>query len=151
MTSLRGNSAVRMVALILRLVLGAVFIYAAWTKLRDPWAVFAVAIDSFQILPSWGVEWVARTLPWFELAVGVLLISGRWLHISTTASSLLLLVFFGLLVTAQLKGMQINCGCFGPDEPLSWKTVLRDGALLSSSLLITAITLRTRLKIPQTD
>ncbi len=150
MTSLPGNRTVRFIALILRLALSAVFIYAAWTKLRDPWAVFAVAIDSFQVLPLWGVEWVARTLPWFELAVGVLLISGRWLRISTTASSLLLLVFFGLLVRAQLKGMQINCGCFGPDEPLSWKTVMRDGALLSSSLLITAMTFRARLKIPQT-
>jgi uncharacterized membrane protein YphA (DoxX/SURF4 family) len=151
MTCLPGNRTVRVVSLILQLTLGAVFIYAAWTKLRDPWAVFAVAIDSFQILPLWGVEWVARTLPWFELAVGVLLISGRWLRISTTASSLLLLVFFGLLVRAQLKGMQIQCGCFGLDEPLSWKTVMRDGALLTSSLLITVMTFRARLKIPQTQ
>ena len=150
MTSLPGTKAVRVAALILRLALGAMFIYAAWTKLRDPWAVFAVAIDSFQILPLWAVEGVARTLPWFELVVGVLLISGQWLRISTAASSLLLLVFFGLLVRAQLKGMQINCGCFGPDEPLSWKTIMRDGVLLSSSLLITAMTFRARLKIPQT-
>jgi len=150
MISLPGNRTIRVVTLILRLALGAVFVYAAWTKLRDPWAVFAVAIDSFQILPFWGVEWVARALPWFELAVGVLLISGRCLRISATASTLLLLIFFGLLLRAQLKGMQINCGCFGPDEPLSWKTVVRDGALLSSSLLITAMTFRTRLKIPQT-
>ncbi len=150
MTYLPGNKTVRVVALIVRLALGAMFIYAAWTKLRDPWAVFAVAIDSFQVLPLWAVEWVARTLPWCELALGVLLISGWWLRISTTASSVLLLVFFGLLVRAQLKGMQINCGCFGPDEPLSWKTVMRDGALLSSSLLITAMTFRARLKAPQT-
>jgi uncharacterized membrane protein YphA (DoxX/SURF4 family) len=150
MTSLPGNRTVRAIAVILRLALGAVFIYAAWTKLRDPWAVFAVAVDSFQILPLWGVEWVARTLPWLELAVGVLLISGQWLHISTTTSSLLLLVFFVLLVRVQLKGMQINCGCFGPDEPLSWKTVMRDGALLSSSLLITVMTFRARLKTLQT-
>lgn len=149
MTSLPGTKTVRVVALILRLALGAVFIYAAWTKLRDPWAVFAVAIDSFQILPLWAVESAARTLPWFEFAVGALMISGRWLHISTTASSLLLLVFFGLLVRAQMKGMQINCGCFGPEEPLSWKTVMRDGVLLSSSLLITAMAFRARLKLPQ--
>jgi uncharacterized membrane protein YphA (DoxX/SURF4 family) len=150
MTFLPGNKTVRIVALVLRLALGAVFIYAAWAKLGEPWAVFAVAIDSFQILPLWGVEFVARTLPWFELAVGALLISGRWLHISATASSLLLLVFFGLLLRAQLKGMQIQCGCFGPDEPLSWKTVMRDAALLSSSLLITALNFRARLKTPQT-
>ena len=48
MIFLPGTKTIRALALILRLALGAVFIYAAWTKLRDPWAVFAVAIDSFQ-------------------------------------------------------------------------------------------------------
>ena len=53
-------------ALVLRIVLGAIFVYAAWTKLKDPWALFAMAIDSYQVLPLRAVEWVARTLPWLE-------------------------------------------------------------------------------------
>ena len=55
-----------------RLLLGAVFIYAAYTKLRQSWLLFALSIDSYQMLPEWAVLAVARTLPWFELALGVL-------------------------------------------------------------------------------
>lgn len=128
-----------LVATVLRIVLGALFVYAAWMKLRDPWALFAISIDSYQILPLWAVEMVARSLPWFELALGVLLITGFFRGVSTTAASLLLAVFFSLMIRAMLKGLQIDCGCFGPGERLSWMTLLRDGALLASSLFVTVM------------
>src|SRR2546426_248742 len=99
-----------------------------------------MAIDSYQGLPMWAVERVARTLPWVELLIGALLIAGRWLRTSTAATSLLLLVFFGLMVRAYAKGIEINCGCFGPGEAISWKTLLRDGSMLAGSLLLTAVT-----------
>jgi len=131
----------RVVALVLRIALGAIFIYSAWSKLKDSWALFAMAVDSYQLLPLWAVEWVARTLPWLELLIGVLLIAGRWMRVSTVATSLLLLVFFGLMIRAYAKGMEINCGCFGPGEVISWRTLLRDGALLAGSLTLTTLTM----------
>jgi uncharacterized membrane protein YphA (DoxX/SURF4 family) len=87
------------------------------------------------------VQVVARTLPWVELLIGVLLIAGRWMRVAAVGCSLLLLVFFGLMVRAHLKGMEINCGCFGPGETISWRTLLRDGAMVAGSLLLTAVTL----------
>src|SRR5713226_4663173 len=101
----------RPIALLLRIALGGIFVYAAWSKLKDPWALFAMAIDSYRVLPLWAVEWLARTLPWIELLIGALLIVGRWMRISTAATSLLLLVFFSLMVRAYVKGLEINCGC----------------------------------------
>ena len=71
----------RRTLLVLRLVLGAIFLYAAWTKLRQSYLIFAMSIDAYQLLPEWGVLAVARTLPWFELVVGILLLVGyklRW-------------------------------------------------------------------------
>lgn len=124
----------------MRIGLGAVFIYSAWTKLRDPWALFGMAIDSYHALPAWAVEWVARSLPWVELAIGVLLVIGRGMRIASVAASVLLLVFFGLMVRAFAKGMEINCGCFGPGEIISKMTLLRDGTMLAGSLLLTALT-----------
>jgi uncharacterized membrane protein YphA (DoxX/SURF4 family) len=129
-------------ASVLRIVLGALFVYAAWMKLRDPWALFAISIDSYQVLPLWAVELVARTLPWFELLLGVLLITGLWRGVSATAASLLLAVFFSLMIRAMVKGLQIDCGCFGPGERLAWVTLLRDGALLASSLFVTIMVFR---------
>jgi putative oxidoreductase len=130
----------RAIALLLRLALGGIFVYAGWTKLKDPWALFAMAIDSYQVLPAWAVEWLARTLPWIELLIGAMLIAGRWMRISTVATSLLLLVFFSLMVRAHVKGIEINCGCFGPGEAISWRTLLRDGAMLTAALLLTTVT-----------
>lgn len=128
------NKAFRIVSLVLRLALGAIFVYAAWLKLSKPWALFAMSIDSYQLLPLWAVETVARTLPWLELAVGVCLIAGIFLRSAAVATTLLLAVFFGLMVRAYAKGMEINCGCFGPGEVISWKTLLRDGSLLAASV-----------------
>src|SRR5438552_9697872 len=139
MTISRSNI-FRLLALLLRIALGAIFVYAAWTKLKDPWALFAMAIDSYQVLPTWAVEWLARTLPWIELLIGAMLIAGRWMRTSTAATSLLLLVFFSLMVRARVKGIEINCGCFGPGEAISWETLLRDGAMLTAALLLTTVT-----------
>jgi uncharacterized membrane protein YphA (DoxX/SURF4 family) len=132
---------IRVVTLGVRIALGAILVYSAWSKLKDSWALFAMAVDSYQVLPLWGVRLVARTLPWVELLIGVLLIVGRWMRVATVACSLLLVVFFGLMVRAHLKGMEINCGCFGPGEAISWRTLLRDGAMVAGSLLLTAVTL----------
>jgi uncharacterized membrane protein YphA (DoxX/SURF4 family) len=137
MTFLSSKTPAAAIALILRVLLGVIFLYAAWMKLREPWALFAISIDSYQVLPLRAVELVARGLPWFELLLGVVLIAGVWRSVSTAAASLLLAVFFCLIVRAMAKGMQIDCGCFGAGERLSWTTLLRDGALLASSLFVT--------------
>jgi len=145
MTFSRSNT-LRITALVLRIVLGAVFVYAAWLKLHDPWQMFAMSIDSYQLLPMWAVRMVARTLPWVELLLGIVLMTGFWLRISATAVSLMLLVFFSLIVRAWAKGMEISCGCFGPGEAISWKTMLRDGSLLAAALFVAAVSLVRRRK-----
>jgi putative oxidoreductase len=123
--------------LALRVILGAVFIYAGYLKLRDPWALFAMGIDSYHLIPFRFVEPLARTLPWFEVVVGVLLIVGQWLRLSSSIVSLMLVIFFTAMVHARLAGLEISCGCFGPGEPISKWTLLRDGSLLAGSLFVT--------------
>jgi putative oxidoreductase len=123
----------------LRLLLGAVFIYAAYTKLRQSWLLFALSIDSFQLLPEWAVYALARTLPWLELGLGVLLLAGVWLrHLSTVAAAILAL-FFSVMVVSYFRGAGIDCGCFGVGEPLSAKTLARDGVLLVAALALVAL------------
>jgi uncharacterized membrane protein YphA (DoxX/SURF4 family) len=130
------------IALALRLVLGGVFLYAAWTKLQQPWSLFALSIDAYGILPEAAVIAVARTLPWLEVVLGVLLVSGKFIRVSATAASAILLLFFAVLVRSYVKGMQIDCGCFGLGEALSPRTLARDGALLAASLGLTAMAFR---------
>jgi uncharacterized membrane protein YphA (DoxX/SURF4 family) len=141
-----SNKLVRLLLLVLRVALGAIFVYAAWIKLRDPWQLFAMSIDSYRILPLAAVELAAHVIPWTELAVGLLLISGFWMRISGPIVSLLLLTFFVLMLRAYAKGMAIDCGCFGPGEIISWKTLLRDGSMVAAALLLTTMAFLNRPK-----
>jgi uncharacterized membrane protein YphA (DoxX/SURF4 family) len=142
-----SSKLLRILLVVLRVALGAIFVYAAWVKLRDPWQLFAMSIDSYRILPLGAVELAAHVIPWAELAVGLLLISGLWLRISGTIVSLVLLTFFILMLRAYAKGMAIDCGCFGPGEIISWKTLLRDGTLVAAALLVTTMAFLNRPKM----
>jgi uncharacterized membrane protein YphA (DoxX/SURF4 family) len=128
--------------ILLRLTIGVVFLYAAYTKLRDPWTLFAMSIDSYRLLPEWGVLFVARTLPWFELALGVVLITGLALHYAAMAAAGLLGVFFTLMIVSFARGLTIDCGCFGPGEALGPKTLLRDGTLLLLAIVLAVLAMR---------
>jgi uncharacterized membrane protein YphA (DoxX/SURF4 family) len=142
-----SSKLVRILLVVLRVALGAIFVYAAWVKLRDPWQLFAMSIDSYRILPLGAVELAAHVIPWAELAVGLMLISGLWLRISGSIVSLVLLTFFVLMLRAYAKGMAIDCGCFGPGEIISWKTLLRDGTLVAAALLVTTMAFLNRPKM----
>ena len=127
---------IRRVTLALRLLLGAVFVYAAYTKLRQSWLLFALSIDSYQLLPEWAVFALARTLPVLELALGVLLVAGVWLRYLSIVAAAVLGLFFSVMIVSYLRGAGIDCGCFGVGEPLSVKTLLRDGVLLTAAIAL---------------
>ncbi|MEO8597745.1 MAG: MauE/DoxX family redox-associated membrane protein [Candidatus Solibacter sp.] len=142
------NKILRIAVVVLRVLLGGIFVYAGYVKLSDPWQLFAAGIADYEIVPLWAAKFLARTLPWFEVLVGLLLIAGRWLFRTSSVSiSLLLLVFFSLMVRAFVGGKEINCGCFGPNELISWKTLVRDGSLLLAALIVTFAAFRSR-RIP---
>lgn len=144
--SARTGKTTRLLLLMGRLLLGAVFIYAAYIKfhpaghwdLRGYWILFAMSIDSYHALPEWGVVVLARVLPWFELALGALLIGGWGLRYVASIASVLLIGFFSAMLRAHFKGLEIDCGCFGPGEKLGARTLIRDGLLLAVSLALTA-------------
>ena len=138
------SSVRKIVQIVLRVALGLIFIYAGWVKLQDPWQLFAAGVASYEILPMWAVEAVARTLPWFEIALGVVLISGFFLRVSSTIVGALLAVFFSLIVRAYIQGKEINCGCFGGNEPISPLTMLRDGSMLLGAVVLCVMAYRNR-------
>jgi uncharacterized membrane protein YphA (DoxX/SURF4 family) len=127
---------IRWLRLLLRLMLAGVFLYAAWTKLRQPWLMFALSIDAYQLLPEWAVLTTARVLPWLELAIGVLLLIGVWLRYISILAAAILGVFFAIMLLSFGKGMGIDCGCFGVGEPLTAKTLARDGLLLAAAITL---------------
>jgi uncharacterized membrane protein YphA (DoxX/SURF4 family) len=126
----------RWALLALRLFLAAIFLYAAWTKLSQPWALFALSIDSYGLLPEWAVVALARTLPWIEVALGIWLATGVFQRASAVLATGLLGFFLAIMIYSYAQGKQIDCGCFGVGEQLSWKTLARDGALLAAAVTL---------------
>jgi len=136
-----SNRILKPLLLALRAIFGVVFIYAAWAKLKEPWELFALGIMSYQLpLPMGFVQLVARTLPWLELLLGVMLLIGLWGRTVSVVTSLLVLGFFGMVVRAYAKDMDISCGCFGPGGKidawsLTWHGALAAGGLFLASLV----------------
>ena len=124
-----------------RILLGGVFVYAAYTKLRQSYLLFAMAIDAYKVMPENAAVAVAHVLPWVELALGIALIAGLLPRVTTLSATALLAVFFTAMVHAYQPGLkegqQISCGCFGLGEPISGWTLARDGTLLAVSLALT--------------
>jgi uncharacterized membrane protein YphA (DoxX/SURF4 family) len=135
----------RILLLIGRLCLGSIFLISAYTKFHfnggwhfgDYHFLFAMAVDSYNMLPIWAVEIVARFLPILESVLGAFLVLGmglRWFSSITTA---LILVFIGAMTRALILHIQIKCGCFGNDDPLTIWTLLRDSSFLVLALAVT--------------
>jgi len=141
-----SSGAGRFLLLAARLVLGGVFIYAGYSKLHfdgrwhlgDYQFLFALAIDSYKMMPLWLVQWMARLLPWLEIVLGALLILAIALRSVTSAMTALLVVFMIALARATILGLEINCGCFGYDSVKPSTELLRDSGLLVLALVITA-------------
>ena len=133
----------RILLLLGRLGMGGIFLYAAYSKLwpltsvKTNLAFFAMQVDSYQLLPSWAVMTVAKTLPWFELVLGLGLVIGWPLRLISSAASALILGFFIVIVRSYAMGLQINCGCFGQSEKLDYWAIMRDGSMLALSLAVT--------------
>jgi uncharacterized membrane protein YphA (DoxX/SURF4 family) len=127
----------RALLILARLALAGVFLWAAIAKLRDPWMLFAMQLDTMHVLPEAGVTLVARTLPWFELLLGVLLVAGLRMRVVGSVATALLVAFFSVMVILYLRGFQGDCGCFGPGEQLGPKTLARDAALVLVSGWVT--------------
>jgi len=138
------NSPLKIALIALRVVLGGIFIYAGYVKLVQPWQLFAAGIAEYEIVPLWAASFLARTLPAFEVLLGLMVVIGRWSRTSTVIVSGLLVVFFSLMLRAFVQGKDISCGCFGPNEAISWKTLVRDGSMLAGSLLLTVMAFRNR-------
>ena len=95
-------------------------------SIRTSLSMFAMGVDSYQMLPQWAVSPFAHWLPPVEL-VGLWLLSGIALRISSLVSTLLICVFFTAMISAYERGLTISCGCFGPGAQIGPKRLIEEG------------------------
>ncbi len=117
------------VGLVARIYLGLVFLFACYHKILDP-AAFALDIATYQILPLALINLMAIVLPWVELVAAVMLIAAWHTRTAAVLIIAMMAMFTVAIMIALAKGLDMSCGCFASqgtvDDPISWRTVLRD-------------------------
>lgn len=124
-------------ALVLRVALGALFIYAGIGKLRDV-SSFIDEIANYRLVPVLA-PLLGNTLPTIEIVAGLALVVARpaWRHAAALLVAVLMTVFTIAVASAWLRGIDVRCGCFGTGGgPIGPLTVARDAALLGVSLFV---------------
>ncbi|HYZ73093.1 MAG TPA: MauE/DoxX family redox-associated membrane protein [Chthoniobacterales bacterium] len=110
--SIASRPILRIGRLLLRVAIAALFLFAAITKLVDP-SSFAQQIANYQLTPWPATALLAIFLPALELCVGISLLLGRWESGALVWVAILLTIFSGALLSAIVRGLSIDCGCFG--------------------------------------
>lgn len=97
-----------------RWLLAAIFLYAGVPKIADP-QFFSTVIGAYGLLPEYLLLPAGVLLPLAEIVTALLLLYGRveglWLSV------FLMLLFLFVLGYGMYLGLDIDCGCFGPEDP----------------------------------
>ncbi len=127
--------------MIVRITLGLLFVVSGGIKATDP-VSFSKIIQAFAILPSSFSYSAAVLICFSELLLGIGLIAD--IRGSLGGIMALLTGFILVLSWALYMGYDIDCGCFGPEDPeakafSSLKTSLtRDGFMVLSVIYLYA-------------
>lgn len=111
--SLRDIFHSRWTDLAIRGILAFLFIYGGGLKLMDPKA-FAATLSLYDLIPERLLPVVAVGLPVLEVAAGTALLFG--VRGGLTVITGLLVLFVAVLGYGILTDLNVDCGCFGPEE-----------------------------------
>ncbi|HMP72377.1 MAG TPA: MauE/DoxX family redox-associated membrane protein [Kiritimatiellia bacterium] len=130
---------------VLRLLLGGVFIYAAWPKIVNPEA-FAQLIYHYKLVPDALINPMALILPWLELVCGVfLIVAPRFRQGAAILIIAMLIVFTFAVGINVVLGREITCGCFSvaeDAETIGWRKVFENLALIGVGIYCARIATR---------
>ena len=118
-----------------RLILGGVLLLAGALKIGNL-QKSAMAVRAYELLPVSLANLLGYALPWVEIGVGLLLISGALVRISGLIGAFTMLAFIIAISQAWARGLSIDCGCFGgggaidPEDTKYLTEIIRDLGLL---------------------
>ena len=122
------------IGLLARLILGGVLFAAGILKYQHL-DKSQMAVRAYELLPISVANFLGITLPFLEIAVGLLLVVGAATRIAAVVGGLLMVAFIIGISQAWARGLSIDCGCFGgggqvaPGATNYLPEILRDTAL----------------------
>lgn len=116
-----------------RWLLALLFLYAGVTKLADPHA-FGVIIAGFGLLPDSLIAPAAIVLPAAEVVAALGLLGDMRGALGLIV--FLLLLFIAVLAYGIRLGLDVDCGCFGPEDPEGHAYGNLSGALVRDLFMV---------------
>ena len=111
-SALKNSKALPWLTLLSRMILGGVLLAAGLLKIQHP-AKSAMAVRAYEVLPVSLANFLGYALPWFEVGIALMLILGIWVRWSAVLGGALLFLFVVAIAQAWVRGLSIDCGCFG--------------------------------------
>jgi len=99
-------------SLLFRILLGLIFLFAGIAKISDP-VRFIFTLREFNLFSEAVIPFMALYLPWLEFILGLFLILGLLYRASSFLLACLNTMFAIAILTVVVRGMEIDCGCFG--------------------------------------
>ncbi len=127
----------RYVALIVRFLLGGLFLLSSLGKLVDIQRHSVAVVYNYEMLPDSLAIVFGWALPFIELLCGLGLLFGVLTRLSSFGTALLSISFFVSKAILLSRGSDIECGCFGAvASTLASVTIYLDPAILLMSLAV---------------
>lgn len=129
------------IGFISRLILGGVLFAAGYLKVGSP-DKSQMAVRAYELLPISIANFLGLVLPFFEIAIGLLLILGAGTRIAAALGGFTMIIFIIAIGQAWARGLNIDCGCFGgggsvaPGQTRYLQEILRDAGLVALALFL---------------
>lgn len=129
------------ITLLARLTLGGVLFIAGILKVGDP-QVSAMSVRAYEMLPVDIANFFGYVLPWFEVAVGLLLIIGAGVKVGAILGGVTMIMFIIAISQAWARGLSIDCGCFSaggivePGETNYLSSIIRNIGLTITAIFL---------------
>ncbi|MHB1613995.1 MAG: MauE/DoxX family redox-associated membrane protein [Actinomycetes bacterium] len=132
------------VAVLARVAVGVTFVAAGLLKVGNPNEA-VLSVVAYHLVPFEVARIIGYGLPFLEIALGALLILGLARRLAAMVVAVLLVVFIGAISSAGLRGLAIDCGCFGTGGPVAagattyLQEIGRDLLLLAGAVIVVVV------------
>ncbi|TAG28805.1 MAG: methylamine utilization MauE [Verrucomicrobia bacterium] len=116
-------------------VVASALALAGGLKLQNP-AQFAVEIGNYSLFSAPMPQLAALYLPWLEICLALALLLPASRKVANRLSQQLLTIFCAALISTLIRGLDVECGCFG-----SATTTRAEWALARNCLFIAVLAL----------
>ena len=133
--AVKGETWCRLLTILMRLVVGGVFVFSGFTKAVDPWGTCYKITDYLNAMgmAQWSgtALFIAVALAVIEFMVGMAIVVGAYRRSSLVIALLLMAVMTPVTLWLAVTNAVPDCGCFGDALHLSnWATFAKNVLLI---------------------